>query len=321
MNILVTSAGRRVKIIQYFKNAFQNKGKVIAADSDYKASALYFADEYELIPLIDDENYIKELINVCKKQDIDAIASLLDPELGILIKNKDIFTANNIKLILSPIGMIEMSFDKQKTHDELFKLNIPVVPTYDSKAGFLEAIGNKKYNYPAIVKPGKGSASLGLYEINDEEELDNIFQEDEGLIIQPFYRDKEFGIDVYIDLIDGNLVDIFIKEKLLMRSGETDKSVSIHNNQIETLVIDLIKKTDFRGPIDIDCFEFEGEYYISEVNPRFGGGYPHAYELGCDYMTYIVNNLKGKKNSPYKKYNYKQGLIMMKYDDIKIIKE
>lgn len=321
MNIMITSAGRRVKIIQYFKYTFQNKGKVIAADCDYKAPALYFSDEFELIPQIDSENYIEEVLKVCIKHDVKAIVSLLDPELEILIKNKNIFIQNDIQLILSPEKMIDMSFDKQKTYSELCKIKIPAVPTFDTKDKFLEAINNNKYKYPAIVKPNKGSASLGLYQVNNEKELEYVFQENEGLIIQPFYRDKEFGIDVYIDLMSGKLVDLFIKEKLIMRSGETDKSVSIHNKKIEKLVIDLISKTDFRGPIDIDCFEYEGEYYISEINPRFGGGYPHAYELGCDYMSYIVNNLNGNENTVYQKYNYESGLIMMKYDDVKIIKE
>src|SRR5699024_2480275 len=290
MNILITSVGRRVKVVQYFKKAFQNVGNVIAADCDYKASALYFADELELIPRIDSVNYIEDLLKVCRKHNIKAIVSLLDPELDILSKNKDLFDENNIQLILSPREMIEVSFDKQKTYDEFSKLKIPAVQTFD----------NKKYTYPAIVKPSKGSASLGLYKINNNLELDNVFQENNDLIIQPFYRDREFGIDVYIDLISGELVDIFIKEKLLMRSGETDKSISIHNEKIERLIKDLINKTDFTGPIDIDCFEFEGEYYISEINPRFGGGYPHAYELGCDHMSYIANNLQGNKNNPYK---------------------
>ncbi len=319
MNILVTSAGRRVKVIQYFRNAFRNIGKVIAADCDYKASALYFADEFELIPRIDNENYIQEVINVCKGHKVNAIVSLLDPELEVLAKHKDIFTENEVQLILSPHEMVDMSFDKQKTHDHLSKLEIPVVPTFSGKDSFIETIENGEYNYPAIVKPGKGSASLGLFEVNNENELNNIFRENEGLIIQPFYRDMEFGIDVYIDIISGELVDVFIKEKLLMRSGETDKSISIHNDKIEKLVIELIDKTNFRGPVDIDCFEFNGEYYISEVNPRFGGGYPHAYELGCDFMTYIANNLKGKSNKVYETFSYEKGLIMVKYDDVKII--
>src|SRR5699024_5260056 len=248
MNILVTSAGRRVKVIQYFKNAFQYMGKVIAADCDYKASALYFADDFELIPRVNHEHYIQELIKVCKKHNIDAIVSLLDPELKVLAQHKDVYSEKKIRLILSPIEMIDISFDKQKTYNHLIDLGMPTVPTFSNKNKFMREIKDCNYSFPAIVKPGKGSASLGLYEINNETELNNVFREDKGLIIQPFYREKEFGVDVYIDLISGELVDVFIKEKLLMRSGETDKSISIHNNKIEELVIGLVDKTNFKGP-------------------------------------------------------------------------
>ena len=56
---------------------------------------------------------------------------------------------------------------------------------------------------------------------------------------------------------------------------------------------------------------------ISEVNPRFGGGYPHAYECGADHMKLIVNNLNGIVNSDVIG-NYKENVYMMKYNEIMI---
>src|SRR5699024_4567459 len=117
--------------------------------------------------------------------------------------------------------------------------------------------------YPLVVKPAKGSASLGLFIVDNLNELKKAYYTLENQIIQPFYKDKEFGIDVYIDMLNGELVDLFIKEKLRMRAGETDKSVSIHNDKVELLVKEMVKQTGFVGPIDVDCFEFNGEYYIS----------------------------------------------------------
>ena len=71
--------------------------------------------------------------------------------------------------------------------------------------------------------------------------------------------------------------------------------------------------------MDIDIFEINGQYYISEVNPRFGGGYPHAYECGVDHMRLIYANLKGNVN----KKNigtYEDGVCMMKYNEVCIRK-
>lgn len=320
MNVLVTSVGRRVKIIEYFKAALRNQGKVIAADCDRNAPALYFADDFEIVPRVDDESYISTLLEICRKHQISGIVSLIDPELEILARQKDILEKEGLKLILSPLDIIEESFDKQKTYDLLSSLSIPCVPTYDSLEKFLSSLEQNLFTMPAIVKPKKGSASDGIQYVEDADNLADAFSVADDLIIQPYYKDKEFGVDVYVDMVSGELVDMFIKEKILMRSGETDKSISVQNQEIEHLVKDFISKTDFIGPLDIDCFEKNGKYYISEINPRFGGGYPHAYEMGCDFMEYIVNNLQGKENPSYKKFIYEQGYTMMKYDQVKVKK-
>lgn len=320
MNILVTSVGRRVKIIEYFKQVLAlNEGKVIATDCDINAPAIYFADDYEIVPRIDDPNYIEILLDVCKKHKIDAIMSLIDPELEVLANNQSLFNSNNVKLILSPSKYIDISFDKYNTYTYLYSKGIQSVPTYSDLNIVKHLLQLGDLTYPLVVKPAKGSASLGLFIVENKNELHEAFHKFEGQIIQPFYKEKEFGIDVYIDMLSGELVDMFIKEKIHMRAGETDKSISIHNEKIEALIKKLVQKTKFVGPIDIDCFEYKGEYYISEINPRFGGGYPHAFESGCNFMSYILSNLQGKENKLYNGFNYEKDLVMMKYDNVQLV--
>ena len=82
----------------------------------------------------------------------------------------------------------------------------------------------------------------------------------------------------------------------------------------------FVKESGFRGQIDIDIFDCGGTYYISEVNPRFGGGYPHAYEAGVNHMKYIVRNLEGRANDPQIGC-YEEGIVMMKYNEIMIRRE
>ena len=103
-----------------------------------------------------------------------------------------------------------------------------------------------------------------------------------------------------------------------MRAGETDKSVSFKDPKLFTLIEKFVSESGYIGQIDIDIFDVEGQYFISEVNPRFGGGYPHAYEAGCDHMKLILNNLNGianKKNIG----TYKEGIYMMKYNEVKML--
>ena len=140
------------------------------------------------------------------------------------------------------------------------------------------------------------------------------------IMIQEFLHGQEIGADVYIDMVSGDVVSIFTKKKIKMRAGETDKAVSFKDPALFALIEKIVQEAGYRGQIDIDIFEIDGKYYISEVNPRFGGGYPHAYEAGCDHMKLILNNLQGKAN-PKRIGLYDENVYMMKYNEVKILRK
>ena len=118
-------------------------------------------------------------------------------------------------------------------------------------------------------------------------------------------------------MISHQVVSIFTKKKIVMRAGETDKAVSFKDEKLFALIEKFALESGWSDQIDIDIFDVNGEYYISEVNPRFGGGYPHAYECGCDHMSLILNNLRGTANE--KKIGaYDEGVYMMKYNEVMI---
>ncbi|QQK80444.1 ATP-grasp domain-containing protein [Salicibibacter cibi] len=319
MNILITSAGRRYKVVEYFKSHLNKYGgQVIATDLDINAPALYAADTYEIVPRITDDNYIETLINICKKYEVSGVFSLIDPELSVLIEYKQTFEEIGVTLITSNPTMIEMSLDKYKTYQYLNERDLPSVPTYITIEQVTQAISNNDLSYPLVAKPREGSSSLGIVTVYSFDQLGQLFKDHDNLVVQPFLKEKEYGIDVYVDLISHNITDIFIKEKLRMRAGETDKAISVKDYRIEKLILDFIEKTTYVGPLDIDCFEYNGNLYISEINPRFGGGYPHAHEMGIDFPERIINNLNGKANPDYSGLNYKENKVMMKYDNIMI---
>ena len=139
-------------------------------------------------------------------------------------------------------------------------------------------------------------------------------------MIQEFMDGQEIGVDCYIDMISGEVVSIFCKKKLVMRAGETDKAISFVDDKLFDLVERFVTESGFRGQIDIDVFEKDDVYYISEVNPRFGGGYPHAYVCGADHMILIRNNLAGIPNEK-NIGRYQTGKVMMKYNEIMITDE
>lgn len=318
MNILILSAGTRNKVVRYFKKTLAGQGKVIATDCQNIAPAIYDADKCYIVPRITAPDYIDAILEICRKEQIDGVLSLIDPELELLAANKDKFERIGVTCIVSPLGAVQMAFDKMKMFRFCEKNGIDSVKSYDDIVKFKADFARGEIAFPVFVKPICGSCSINIQRVEDTAMLEELWRRYDNLMIQEFMTGQEIGADVYIDSISGRVVEIFTKKKLLMRAGETDKSVSFKDAKLFDFIENFVTKAGYKWNIDIDIFEKDGEYYISEVNPRFGGGYPHAYECGCDFMTLIKNNLEGGVNKP-NVGNYKENVYMMKYLDVMIM--
>lgn len=320
MNILVLSCGTRNKIIQYFKRELNGAGKVIATDMSPNAPALYEADVHYIVPRMTAPEYLDVIYDICRKEQVTGVLSLIDPELSLLALHEEEFHALGVTVIGSFYDLCERTLDKWQMFCWLKEHGYACAESYIDREAFYVDVRAGKINYPVFVKPIRGSASIAISKVQDQEMVDLLFEHADDLMIQEYLKGQEIGADCYIDMISGELISVFTKKKLVMRAGETDKSISFKDPELFALIERFVKEAGFRGQIDIDIFECEGKYYISEVNPRFGGGYPHAYEAGANHMKYIVNNLQGKVNEP-QIGEYESGVIMMKYSEIMIRRE
>lgn len=320
MNILILSAGTRNKIVQYFKRALtddrgKRTGMVIATDMSNLAPAVYEADRFYQVPRMTEEGYIDVVFDICRKEKISAVLSLIDPELSLLAQYEKQFGELGVTVIGSDYHLCEISLDKMQMYQWLTEHGYRTAKTYTDKNLFYEAVDRGEISYPVFVKPVRGSASIAINKVYDKATIELLFLHSDNLLIQEYLDGQEIGADVYIDLISGEVVSIFTKKKIVMRAGETDKAVSFKDEKLFALIDRFVTEAGYRGQIDIDIFEIDGQYYISEVNPRFGGGYPHAYECGCDHMSLIINNLMGNANKP-QIGKYEEKVYMMKYNEV-----
>ena len=316
-NILILSPGRRVDIVQFFVKEFTEKriGKVFTADINRYAPALYVGDEYFILEknFNNLDTYIDGIISLCLKKNIKFLITLIDPELLLLADNSEKFNKHGVTVIISDKAIIEKTFDKYDFFCS-FKHVLPLIPTYNSRVEVESAFKSGVLDYPVFKKLRTGSGSAGIGKIDTATDL-NPCIDNKDYIIQPYVLNKEFGVDVYFDLLSGDIVSLFIKEKISMRAGETDKAISIYRQDIVDEILKL-RNFGFKGPIDVDIFEDKnGKLYINEINPRFGGGYPHAYAAGVDFINFLVKNFQGLKNGT-SFGNYTKDLIMMKYNGL-----
>lgn len=320
MNFLILAAGTRNKVVQYFKKTFKDIGMIVATDASELGPAIYEADKYYIVPPITAAGYIDMILEICQKEKISGILSLIDPELSLLAENEERFRKIGVTVVGSSYELCETALDKMRMYHWLSEHGYPCARSWEDRESFYREVDAGNIHYPVFVKPARGSASISISKVYDRDTVDLLFKHEDGLMIQEFLDGQEIGADVYIDLISGEVVSIFTKKKIKMRAGETDKAVSFKDEKLFSIIEKFVLEAGYRGQIDIDIFLVDGVYYISEVNPRFGGGYPHAYEAGCDHMKLILNNLQGHVN---KKTigAYEEGIYMMKYNEVCIRKD
>ncbi len=309
MNILFTCAGRRRYLLKYFKEIIGDSGKIIATDMQLSAPALTAADVKIQVPRVYAEDYIPTTLNICKEYKVDVLISLNDLELPILAERKSDFEAIGTKVIVSDSNVIDICFDKYKTAQFIESIGLNTPKTYVNYNEALEAIKAGKLHFPLIIKPRWGSGSIGLEFVDDLEELEMVYKldrkkvmksilatasvEDEFLLIQEVIKGPEYGLDIANDL-NGKFRGVSVKQKLAMRSGETDKAITVDNPNIRDIGATIGNALGHIANLDCDILERDGKYYVLELNPRFGGGYPFSHEAGVNMPQAIISWIQGK---------------------------
>ena len=303
MKILLTAIGKRIQLINYIKKSCE----VIGTDSGDLAPAKYFVDEFLKVPRYHEKGYIESLVDVCGSKEIDMLIPLYEKEYKILIENRHRFTEVGTKLLLSNEEVIDCFNYKYKTY-EFFKKNNINTPKSYTKDNLPKSIG-----YPLIIKPIDGMGSSNVFKVKNEKELLFFIDYIENPIIQEFIEGTEYTIDVLCDF-KGKVISVVPRERIEVRSGEVSKSKTVKDFNIINATIDLCSKTQFVGPITIQCIATaKGEIKFIEVNPRFGGGVPLTFEAGVDYGKYFELMLKGEEITPI--IGEFKELTMLRYDE------
>ena len=317
MNILMCSAGRRCELIKNFRKSMGRKGKIVATDLSPYAPALCFADKFYLVPKITEDSYIDVLLDVCRKEKIQAVFTLIDPEIAILSENRKKFEDLGIKVFVPFYETAKICFDKFEMYKYLVKCQIPTVTTYGSLEDFLLDYNTDKIHFPVFVKPRTGSGSIGARRIENLDDLQIAMSEDSSLIIQEFMDGIDLDADVYVDSVSGEVVSAFSKKKISTTIGGANKTISFKDDKLFEFIKRVASVLNLYGPNDMDFFYRDGRYYLSEINPRFGGAYLHAYGAGVDFIKLIENNISEISNKP-NLGDYSDNIVMMMYDAVVI---
>lgn len=311
MNILLTSAGRRGYLVEYFKKALDGRGEVHVGNSTPLSPVFYYADKSVVTPLIYSEEYIPFLLRYCEENGIDAVISLFDVDLYMLAQHRDAFAERGVTVIVSAPEVILTCNDKWKTYCFCREHGFLAPKTYCSLSEAKNALAAGELSYPVIIKPRWGMGSIAIYQAENEEELDmlarkvqreifasylkyeSVFDKEECVLFQEKIAGQEYGLDVVHDLSGGHCLTV-VREKIAMRSGETDCARVLVDPRIEEVGTAVGRALGHIGNLDMDVFVSGDQVYVLEMNARFGGGYPFSHLAGVNLPKAIVKWLSGE---------------------------
>ncbi|HET6520793.1 MAG TPA: ATP-grasp domain-containing protein [Geminicoccaceae bacterium] len=316
MNVLLTCAGRRNYLVGYFRAALAGRGLVFAADSSPEAPALQEADRALIIPPAGRSDYAEHLLRLCRDNRIRLLFSLNDLELPVLAPHRELFRRQGTELVVSRPSVIELCFDKWATARFLREQGLRTPRTWLGLDHALAALEHGELACPLVIKPRWGSNSIGIAFVDDPDELVPTYRlmervvarsilaapsaardPDALLLVQERIVGEEHGLDIVNDL-RGRYATTFVKRKLAMRAGETDRAVTVADDELERLGATLGRSLGHIGNLDCDVFVTEGAVHVLELNPRFGGGYPFSHAAGADLPAAFLAWAAGEEPDP-----------------------
>lgn len=291
MRIMFTGVGRRIELLQAFRNAalaLNKELKIYGADMAGTAPALAYCDYTRRVVAMKDPQYINNLLQICMDDHIDLLIPTIDTDLLVLSENKEKFENIGTRVMISDPDKIRICRDKNKTSKFFVDCGLHApMPVNDWRV----------YNagYPAFIKPKDGSSSINAYKVENKEELEIYAGKVEDYIVQPFVKGREYTIDVFCDWY-GNPVSIVPRERLQVRAGEVLKTQICMDLAMIEEARTLSKAFKPCGPMTVQLIrDEEGIDWFIEINPRFGGGSPLSMKAGARSAEAILKLLDGEK--------------------------
>lgn len=311
MNILVTSAGRRVSLVLAFKrelNKLFPEGRVYTVDMIPElSSACRASDGYFNIVRVTDKDYCNRLIDICLANNITLIIPTIDTELIPLAENVKLFNENGIIPLISSVKMVKICRDKRK----LFKFFDSISFPRTSEVNINDP------DFPIFIKPVDGSSSNGIRIIKEKSQLnENEFSNDKLVFLRYLSPEDhtEFTVDMYFDK-NSMLKCAVPRERIEIRSGEVSKSVTRKGDLYKKIISKFSHMKGFAGCITLQVFinRSSNDVIGIEINPRFGGGYPLSYLAGANYPEYIIREYLLNEPIPFFD-DWACDMLMLRYD-------
>jgi carbamoyl-phosphate synthase large subunit len=308
--VLFTCAGQRVDIVTAFREA---GATTIATDVDQLAPALYHADHRALVPRVDDPFYVEALRNLVELHDVKLIVPLTDLDHLVLAQSRD--DLGGAVVLVPGVEAIERCSDKYLAHHFFEEQGIGSPPTW------LPTELPDPVDFPVLVKARRGFGSRHIYRADNQTELDFFIRYTSAdSMIQAVCKGEEFSVDVFCDL-GARCLAAIPRTMIESKGGESIKGMTIKDPDLIAFAVRVSEALRIIGPANVQCFrEPDGELQVTDVNPRFGGGFPLPTAAGSRYPELALALAAGEQPEP-RFGEFQAGVVMTRFFSQVILEE
>jgi|SRR5690242_1848562 len=312
--ILFSSVGRRTQLIQCFRCALKKmglEGYFVGIDATRSAPAAHFVDEFIHVPRCDAPNFVEIVSELCRVKNVALLLPIIDAELLLYALRAEEFANFGTRVAISSPGAIDLCLDKRKSNRWLTENGFPTVRQTTIE---LMLRRPEEWRFPLIAKPRCGSASVGVRVLRSMDSAHEQAKESLDLIVEEIAEGDEYTVNAFVNR-SGRCVCAVPHHRLEVRAGEVSKGITAKNAKIMRLITEVVERMPGAyGPLNVQGFlAKDGVFKITEINPRFGGGYPLAHEAGVDFPRWLLDELLNFRSVNFFE-DWQDGLAMLRYD-------
>ncbi len=294
LNVLLSSAGRRVGLLRCFQQSLADlgmSGSLHAADCSRSAPAFHLADRSWLVPRCRETGFTAAVLAIASAANIRLIVPTIDTELPAYAAARREFEAAGVLVSVSAPETVDICADKALTNSWLTRHGFPTV----RQSTPAEVLANPAaWPFPLLVKPRRGSASIGVRTVESPAALALLAEAQSELVVEEIAPGQEHTINVFVDR-QGRCRCAVPHRRLEVRAGEVSKGLTVKHRGMMELARQIAEKLPGAfGALNIQCFLGpDGAIRVIELNARFGGGYPLAHQAGAHFTRWLIEETLG----------------------------
>ena len=312
MNVLVTSASRKVSLVRSFQRAVAPLGgRVVAADCAPRSAALFVADRGRVLPRSDAPSFWDALVALIREEQIALLIPTRDEELPYFADRIDALRALGVTVPVASPEAIALCQDKAAFARFCVERGFSVARRLEARE--LE----DRARYPVFARARGGGGGRSAFVVSSPEELARRGAEHGALLVQELVHAPELSLDILADL-EGQVLSVVPRLRTSVVGGESYVSETLDDAELVRFGARLAEAVRLRGHAVLQVFDRRarepGRLDVIELNPRFGGASALALAAGADSASLLVRMARGERIAPFLG-RYEAGLTMLRHTE------